>query len=367
MLSYMIPFFILVLALACETQYRNECMMVDAPYDRIYSHKYNVIFALLLFAIAALRSPNTGADTGGYYSLYKNILSANLPLEHYFTDIIDGIRSGTYTDGQMWSLFEKIASYVIPNAQLWMAFVAGIFIFACYRLIKRYSLDPIISWVYVYSIYLFTFILQGFRQSIAMAIVMLSFKYADEKKPVKFLLMIGAAYLFHQSAIVCLAIYPLVRLKSSKLYFIPIFGGLVLAYITPSSIIPVLENLISETRFSSNYTFAGETLSIMGWVLLFLFFSFCFIFKDAAIKQNQVNEKLLTITMAGLVIQSFVSVLSEMFRVSYYFNMFNMVLVANTCACVSERNQKIVRYGFILAMMAYVFYSGVFQYKFFWQ
>lgn len=368
-MSYLIPLLILILALICETQYIKESNSARSVYiQHKIRQKYNLILALILFGIAALRHPYTGMDTAQYYAWYKQICATRLPLLDYFNAVIHGIQAGDFTDGLMWELFMKLGSYIIPNAQAWLAFISGVFIFACYRLIKRYSLDPIISWVYIYSIFIFNFVLQGLRQSVAMAIILFSFKYVKERKLLKFLCVIAIAYLFHQSAIIFAVVYPLTKIKSSKLYYVPIFGSVILSYIAPSAIVTSFQNIISDTRFNNYYTFGNsQTLSIMGWVLLLLIFVFCFVFRHNAIEEDGVNEELLTITMVGLVIQAFVGVLSEMFRVSYYFNMFNMVLVANTCTCAKGRNQLLFRYGFIMACIAYALYAGIFEYRFFWQ
>lgn len=337
------------------------------PLNRI-KRKYNVLFAFVLFTVAALRHQSTGIDTGQYFAWYRRILNNPMPLNYYFDVVVEGLKMGTYRDGQMWELIMKCASYVIPNAQLWMAFAAGFFIFAAYKLIKRYSYDPIISWVYIYCIFIFSFILQGLRQSFAMAIILLSFKYVDEEKLGKFLLLMALAFLFHQSSIVFIIVYPMAKIKVSRLYYIPILGALILAYIMPGSIVSVFQSVISDTRFGAYYVFGGSsTLSIMGWVLLMLIFSFCFVYRKRAIRNFKSSGIMLTVTMIGLVFQAFVAVLPEMFRISYYFNMFNMILAANTCTYEKGTNKLIIRYGFILACFAYMFYAGVFQYKFFWQ
>ena len=56
----------------------------------------------------------------------------------------------------------------------------------------------------------------GLRQAIAMGITALSFNFIKEKKPVQFILLVILASLFHKSAIVFLAMYPIYNIKLDK-------------------------------------------------------------------------------------------------------------------------------------------------------
>ena len=329
---------------------------------------YNILFFIILFLIAALRHPNTGADTSAYYSMFHYILNSENPLNNYWETLITSLRNGSFTDAIFWNFFSKLASFIIQTPQLWLAFVSGLFLFAVYTTIKKYSDDPVISWTYILSLFIYSFILQGLRQSMAMTIVLFSLKYVFDRKLWKFLLLMGLATLFHQSAIIFVIVYPMHKLKVRIWYFIVIGGMMILSYAFPSVLLSILPSAISSSRFGI-YLYGREGMyTISGWLLLFIIFSFCYRYKGNAVKNNPHTSMLFTLLMIGLAMQSMAGMIAEMFRVSYYFNMFSMLLVPNViCSIQKPQYRTEVRFLVLLAFMAYFFYSGGFVYRFFWQ
>lgn len=333
-----------------------------------YKNKYNFIFAIILFSIAALRSPYTGMDTSGYYIMYNKMVHDNNALGYYLSQFITAIKEGTYIDSFGWDFCNKLLSLIIKDGQLWLALLSAIFIVSVYITIKRHSADPVISWAYILSIFIYTFILQGLRQSIAMSIILLSLKYIYNRDLLKFILLVALATLFHQSAIIFLIAYPLYNLKVSKLYFWIIGISFAAARIIPSVVIALLSRFAGDSRFAGYLEGRSNMYSVTGFFVLFAIFTFCYLHKKETLKADQKNQLLYTLSMVSLVLQSSVGIIAEMFRVSYYFSMFNMLLVANVCDSIVDRKKsRIIKYSMIIIFALYFFVSGGFEYKFFWQ
>jgi len=328
----------------------------------------NIILTITLILIAALRSPYTGMDTVGYYYVYGNLLRNTKDWHFFFDELIDAIRGGTFKDTIMWSFVSKILTFILPSAQLWMGAISAVFIVSAYTVIRRYSKDPIVSWLYL-CVFIYAFILQGLRQSVAMAIVLLSFKYVYERKPAKFLLLIAFAYLFHQSSIAFIIAYPLYGLNVKRKHIIIIIIALVLSRVVPHIINSVLEYLTSKTRFSG-YIGRSGMYSLSGSIILTCIFIFCYRYKDRLCEDNDVNRLLFALSFVGVITQTMAVIVAEMFRVSYYFSMFNMLLVANTFEIMDEKSRTRNLLSRIMLMYIFIMYyylSGGFLYKFYWQ
>jgi len=358
---------VFVIALIMENSLEIEGIEVS-PYNKKYKNKYNIVFAIILFLIAALRHPNTGADTSGYYWMYNKMLSDFNSLDYYWIQFITAIKNGTYTDTLNWELLSKLLSYVIRDGQLWLALVSAVFIFTVYKTIKEYSEDPVISWVYILCIYIYTFILQGLRQSIAMAFILMSIKYVYKRNLLGFIIMVTLATLFHQSAKVFFIVYPLYNLKVSNIYFLIIAVSFFVARFFSSIVSVILNKLVTDSRFSDYLQGRENMYSATSFFVLGAIFIFCYVNKDKLLKKNPQNQILYTISMLSLVIQSTAGIVAEMFRVSYYFNMFNMLLVANVCSSIEDdKKRRQTKFIILLIFVLYFFVSGGYRYKFYWQ
>lgn len=365
LLSYMVPITVYVCGLFFEVAYTK--VGIDKVEEREkLRNKMNIWIGVLIFLIAALRGPGTGLDTGQYYSIFKRIMLENQPVSYYWNVVINGIKTGTFADGMFWNLFMKLASYVIRDAQIWLAFVSFLYLYSVYTVIDKYSDDPAISWLYIYFVFIFTFILQGLRQSVAMACVMRSFYYIIEKKPKKFAMLMGIAFLFHQSSIIFVIAYPLSKLKMNKGLLIAMVVA-ALCRFAPS----VVLNLLGSVSENSRFAYYANQITSLSWSAFFIqlaIFAFCYYYREKDYERSELMTVLLNFSVMGMIFQSMTVIIAEMFRVSYYFNMFNMLLLANTCKGLGgEKYNQRYRIGVITLLFTYYLISGVYKYWFFWQ
>lgn len=364
-LTYAVPITVYLTGLLFEIAYTEKSDR-ELKERELFRKKMNISIGILIFLIAALRAPNTGMDTGQYYSWFKRIIAENMPLSYYWNELITSIADGTFKDGIFWNFFMKLVSYIIRDAQTWLALVSFLYLLSVYFIIDKYSEDPAISWLYIYFIFIFSFILQGLRQSIAMACVMLSFRYIMEKKLKNFILIISLATLFHQTAMVFFLAYPIAKLRTTRGYFIAIIVAAI-CQVVPSIALGFLRNISVNTRFVG-YT---ERISGLSWSSFFIqlaIFAFCYYFREKKDEEDELTTVLLNFSVAGIFLQSMTVVVAEMFRISYYFNMFNMLLLANTCQNINDaKYNQSYRIGVITLLFVYYLIAGAYRYWFFWQ
>ena len=356
--------------LLCVSQMqRNDSIIASSNSEE--KKKLVLLLSSFYFLIGALRSYSTGIDTYWYVMRFKN--------EYSGVGIFKSFQNFFGSDFSGESGFEFLSSLfgsIIPNAQLWLAFLWLIFVFVCTKLILKYSDCPPFSYLYLVSCMITTFLWQGLRQSIAITICLISYEYFLRRKYIKAVLLIVLAFYFHRSAVIFLLAIPALIMPVGIISFVIIFLFLFLAVFASltviSNIVEVvnvlqIEDIIKTVNgYVSNVNTRSGTLSY--FFVLFALFTFCFIVKNELIAQNKTNKFLLNLSMFGVCLQSFSIIIPEFFRISFYFSIFNMLLLPKTCMIYQEKYPKIgFRVILVLLLIIMFFWVGGFNYWFCWQ
>lgn len=214
------------------------------------------LFGLALFVpclFAGARDATIGTDvmTYGYWTFKSATRSSLLPFLSSYADI---------------SAFGfNLISWIIARAgsfPLYLGTLQALVVVPLCAYSKK--LFPQSSWIAMalYMLLLFPFSLNAMKQMIAVALCVLTFQLADERRP---LLFAGAvliiAFLFHQTAIVALIYYPAVvsiRSIGSNRAFFGRFHGLVIAAIT---VVLFFLAFIFGNRLVSSLSFLKESYS----------------------------------------------------------------------------------------------------------
>lgn len=342
------------------------CALAVGVSDRCENDKrakrYLVIgLGILLFLLGALRNENTGTDTRFYVMKFERPSSMAVLWEK---------AKASFDSEQGYFLLGRwFYDHISTSGQMWLAFLVLLFVVPCCVLTYKYSECPPISFIYVVALFIFTFCWQGLRQAIAISICLFAFIFLYRKKIIPFLLLVLLAYQFHQSALIFLLAFPISLLKPSFWDFVIIIGVWLLSYLSPASVLNFLAETFAESEKVSTYT-GGDAAqySYTLFFVLLLIFICCYYFKDELIASNPCNKVLLQMSAAGVAMQALAGVIAEFFRVSYYFNIFNMLLVANLCQLLFKKfPKKLYRLYIVLFLVAVFFAAGGFDYWFFWQ
>lgn len=138
----------------------------------------------------------------------------------------------TFNDELLHSVARKLLVTLFPDPQAYF-FVTAFFIVGCTLYIDRtYSPDVFLAVILYYCIGGYFSANNYTRQHIAIAITMLSWRYAVKKKPWWFLLTVLIAIGFHSSAIVTLPLYFLSgrRFNKNVLFGYSVFALLIIVF-----------------------------------------------------------------------------------------------------------------------------------------
>lgn len=179
---------------------------------------YLIVTTIILGTLCGLRSSSVGFDTEGYYISFTRtseniggILDNEQHIETGFAALctIVKVLGGDFTH------FLLFCSY----------FIVGSFCVFVYRHSSNVLLSIFILLCFPYYYSSFDII----RHFFATSFLLLGYKHILNGKLLKFALFILAGSLFHNSSIIYLLLYPLLRLKwSRKLYVLLALGGLII-------------------------------------------------------------------------------------------------------------------------------------------
>ena len=163
--------------------------------------------AIIMTLFYGLRGQNVGSDTISYITMFQE--DGSQPLSGLWEYMWEK-KSPAFV------LAEWIFYKVLPFSQLWLIATSAFFFFTFSKFLEKNSMDPYFSYFIFFTIF-GTFQMTGVRQSCAMAVLMIAFEQMKNKKLIKYLLLVGLAYLFHKSALVFLPFYFIGKRKITKM------------------------------------------------------------------------------------------------------------------------------------------------------
>lgn len=314
----------------------------------------------ILFLLASIRHESMGADTMSYMLDFISLNNITDPTEEYEKGF------------QYFKLF--VASFT-DNPTLYLMVNSLIFISSVFIFLHRYSKEAFLSIILFVSMGYYQFSFSGLRQSLAMAILLYTYKFIKDKNLFYFLIFVLIASQFHNSALIFLIAYPVAHWKINFRHFgimLSLFG---LISFFGIYLIEILINLLKidflSGRFKAYYDPAFQSqLSLAGFAILFLIWSFCYVIYIKYDAHEQLKI-LLNIVFVGLLFQFMTPLLAEFFRLSMYFSIFTIALLPNSILLIRSAFNRGLAYVMILLMfILYYIIFGIDNYgifKFYWE
>ena len=166
-------------------------------FMRCETDLYMLIAILWLTGFSFLRTDYN--DTAAYIRGFRNAQS-----------LAEGFASGAYTDwmeNPLSMFYRDLMAGVTDNYHVYFLLPTLLHAVALVKLLKHDSVSPGMSMLLYFSLGAYGMLfLAAFKQSMAMAILLLALPYAEQKKYVKYVLFVLLATLFHFYAIVYLVV-----------------------------------------------------------------------------------------------------------------------------------------------------------------
>jgi len=252
-----------------------------------------------------------------------------------------------------------LKSYISDDPQV-MLFTTALMTNLCIVMVfYHYSRMLEIS-LYVYITGgLFLVSMNGIRQVLAAAISFVAIKYLINGNFIKYSLIILLASTFHQSALILIPIYFLVRFKAWSKVTVTVIVVAVLAVIGFDQFSSLLFTALEDTQYSGYDDFdeGGSNIirsMVAGTPIIVAYFG-----RDKLKDIFPNSDYIVNMAILGFVFM-LISTQSWIFaRVSIYFELYLLILVSWIVELFPKKDGKIIYYGIIVCYFLYYYYESV--------
>ena len=325
---------------------------------RSRAERYMCILAYsFMIFLAAFKSENVGADTGGYMADYYSISS--LPY-NFIVEQYAGYRVLYY-------IMKFLSDLNLP---IWVFFglVEIIYITAIARFIGRYSKDKL------YSIILFVVLLLGFtfagtKQVMAMGLILHSYLEFVDKHYVRSIVLAVLTFFTHPVAMIFVFGFFLYAIKDKKSFPFFILGIVLLFVIGSMTSLATFVSFLGDDHFEIYFEKSEAYSSVVLIFYLLLLISALPFYKSyskTTMPKGMARFELGCICVAcSLQYLAFFS--SNLFRLAYLYTPFYLILLPNAFSSQSGNATQIVKYIVLFgAIFFYAYSSRAFIYTMSW-
>ncbi|TSB48566.1 EpsG family protein [Alkalicoccobacillus porphyridii] len=309
--------------------------------QKVYKIIHWIMF-VQLYLIIALRDFSVGSDTYNYIWWFERAK------EFAFWDF-------QYSRHEPGYLFiNKIFSF-IQEPQLFVAIIGIIPLFIIFKFIANESK---MAWLSVYlfiTLGFYSDLFNLFRQMLALSCILVSYKYLNQNKSIKFVITILIASLFHISALGFIIVYFVKKYKPSfkmlYLYFIAGLGLFILGK-------PIINFMISNFATRSNIEVSSQGgFSLLGVLIITLVFGL--IFKKNDLEFNAKSNILFNILSVAIMVQILALNFSLFTRVTSYFMFFMIIFIPEILNSIKDKSLKVFSVIMVILFAALYYYLSL--------
>ncbi|MES5893114.1 EpsG family protein [Bacillus cereus group sp. RP43] len=257
------------------------------------------------------------------------------------------------------NIFQMILKGYINDPQV-MVFITALItnLLIVVTLYKYSRLIEISLYVYITSgMYLVS--MNGIRQYLAAAIVFAATKYIFDGNWKMYVLIVLFASTFHQSALVLIPVYFLIRRRAwSGITFLLLFLA-VLIVIGFNQFTEVLFKAIEDTQYSQYKEFHEGGANILRVVVDSTPLILAYIGRDRLREIFPKCDVIVNMALLGTVFM-FISTQNWIFaRFSIYFGLYQLILIAWVIKLFTKKDRKLIYYSILLCYFIYFVYEHI--------
>lgn len=270
------------------------------------------------------------------------------------------IQAGNYSYMEIG--FQKVVLFferIDPNPR----FVIIVFgILTCFFYIKAiwdqsddipFSVFIFLAWGYYFLTY------NTVRNYFALALVIYSIKFLQNKQILRFVIIVLIASLFHKSALVCIPLYLVAKLKFNKKHIF-LFVGIIVICLAAQGVISGIVYRIYPGYLNSVYdTSRISYLNILKALLVLVFGSFYF----SNIKDDYLGRFYFNLNTFSLIFYVGMYWLPEISRIGFYMNATTILLLPRIVNRIQDlESKRIIKFALIVLSLV-LFVLLMFQFS----
>ena len=319
-----------------------------------------IVLALIpVTVISGFRGESVGADTENYRRQFMEILSGG--------EMVERIEPGfIYLNKLLVQITSEFQWLVILTA-VFLSISIGIFVYKNAR-------DPFLALLFFITLGLFQFSLSGIRQTIAIAITLMSMELIKKRKLVWFLGVIMLAALFHKSALLFFPAYFIanrsITIKNLIIYLVAFTAIYFSAdfFLLKAAEILELNYGIEETNNGYVFFFIVLVITVLGfWNRLQIVFRK----KQNLILFKRSNIIFINLNFISLLLWTIRLISRTAERVTFYYMPSTYLLLEEYVSSIKTSKNRMIAYVIVTALAVTLFIYRIFRdtslvpYKFF--
>lgn len=228
-------------------------------------------------------------------------------------------------------------------------------VFVLYKYSKRIEIS-----LYVYITGgLFLVSMNGIRQLIAAAIAFTAIRYLIQGNFVKYGLIVGIASLFHQSALILIPIFFLVRFKAWSRTTIILATLSIVIVIGYEQFSRLLFIAIEDTQYGHYKTFSEGGANLLRFAVSAVPLMFAYLGRERLREILPNSDYIVNMSLIGLLFM-LISTQNWIFaRFSIYFELYQLILISWIINVFRERDEHLIYLSIIVCYFAYYYYESV--------
>ncbi len=226
-----------------------------------------IITCIQWILISGLRADSVGADTENYLNIFDE--HAKMTWKETFNVVRQYFRGELHNDAinselePLFIVFNKLVSVFTLNHVVYKFVIAIIFTTALGSYVYKYSDDPCLSFIIYGGLFYNMFSLTGYRQVLAVAIILFGFRFIVERKFIPFLICLILGALFHKTTLIFILLYLLANKKITGKYLITVLSIFGIMLLFNRQIFELSKIIFGYEEYVGNYGFKQTTFTIM--------------------------------------------------------------------------------------------------------
>ena len=187
--------------------------------------------------------------------------------------------------------------------------------------LNKYSVDPVQSIIYYCGLIFYTFMADIMKQSIAMSLLLVAFDAIVERRPIRFVLLVWLAYLFHAPAMIFLPAYLIAKMQPNRMYLLFLVVMLVLTYRFRNEILELMLEFYETDVHDASLSFLANKVLIMIVIVV------AALVLRPPEEQDRVYGILMQFMGISIVLQTFASYNNTFERLANYYFQFAVAFI----------------------------------------
>ncbi len=312
-------------------------------YNKTVEQILLFLMFIMLFIVSAIRK-HVGTDYGVYLYFYRMIDTREYDPE--------GMEIGYF-------YLNKIIKHLFGGEYAIFIVTSLIIIGLVYLIVKKFSVDPLLSTILFMCIGFYMESFNIIRQSIAIAFILYSYKYSETK--FKWIIPILIASLFHITAILVIPFYLIAKMNLQKKHHILLVLAGFFLYLTYGKTVVYLTSIMEGFEHYKDSIFVTQGANPIRTVISISILLFCFTGYEDIVKDKKMKFAFTMLIFANIF--TLFMLKGKIFaRVVGYFDVFQILIIPYVLKYMNKhkmRKYSLFITSAIVCCISFYFYYSV--------